>query len=121
MSRAPRMRAPIKPNLVQRGLTFRTFFKSAAITLDLRRRSYDTNSPPFEAISFTMLSAAKIPESIALWFPFIRGTFTSPAAQPIMAPPGNESFGIDCQPPSEIALAPYAILFPPSKSSEIFG
>jgi len=40
----------------------------------------------------------------------IFGTFKNPAVQPIKAPPGKESFGIDWKPPSLRALAPYAIL-----------
>jgi hypothetical protein len=47
-----------------------------------------------------------MPDHIALWLPLIRGTFTMPAEQPRSAPPGNASFGIDCQPPSLIARAP---------------
>ena len=47
-----------------------------------------------------------MPDSMALWLPLIRGTLTMPAAQPSSAPPGKVSFGIDCQPPSEIARAP---------------
>ena len=30
-----------------------------------------------------------MPDSIALWLPLMRGTFTKPAAQPISAPPGK--------------------------------
>ena len=41
-----------------------------------------------------------MPDSMALWLPLMRGTLTKPAAQPISAPPGNASFGTDCQPPS---------------------
>ena len=51
-------------------------------------------------------SAASMPVLMALWLPLIRGTFTNPAEQPISAPPGKASFGIDCQPPSVIARAP---------------
>lgn len=40
----------------------------------------------------------------------IFGTFKNPAVQPIKAPPGKESLGIDWKPPSLRALAPYAIL-----------
>ncbi len=36
-----------------------------------------------------------MPDSMALWLPLMRGTFTKPAAQPISAPPGNASFGTD--------------------------
>ena len=38
---------------------------------------------------------ASIPDRMALWLPLIRGTLTKPAAQPIRAPPGNDSFGTD--------------------------
>ena len=51
-------------------------------------------------------SAAALPDSIALWLPLIRGTFTRPAVQPRSATPGATIFGIDCQPPSLIARAP---------------
>ena len=50
--------------------------------------------------------AASMPDSIALWLPLMRGTLTKPAAQPISAPPGKDSFGTDCQPPSVMARAP---------------
>ena len=51
-------------------------------------------------------SAASMPDSMALWLPLMRGTLTKPAEQPISAPPGNVSFGTDCQPPSVMARAP---------------
>ncbi len=61
-------------------------------------------SPPETAAKAA--SAASIPDFIALCEPLIRGTLTKPAEQPISAPPGNTSFGIDCSPPSLIARAP---------------
>ncbi len=47
-----------------------------------------------------------MPERMALWMALRRGTFMNPAAQPISAPPGNASLGIDCQPPEVSARAP---------------
>ena len=58
------------------------------------------------AIAAKAASAASMPDFIAVWLPLIRGTLTKPAEQPISAPPGNASFGTDCQPPSLIARAP---------------
>jgi hypothetical protein len=51
-------------------------------------------------------SAASMPVFMALWLPLMRGTFTKPAEQPIKAPPGKNSLGIDCRPPSVMARAP---------------
>ncbi len=62
-----------------------------------------------------------MPESMALWLPLMRGTFMKPAAQPSSAPPGNTSLGIDCQPPSVSARAPYPIRRPPSKTGRMVG
>src|SRR5207248_10948035 len=42
---------------------------------------------------------------IALCEPLMRGRLTKPAEQPIRAPPGKASLGIDCSPPSLIARA----------------
>ncbi len=42
-----------------------------------------------------MVSAATMPDFIAVWLPLILGTLTKPAAQPISAPPGKSSRGID--------------------------
>ncbi len=58
------------------------------------------------AIAACAASAAALPDSIALWLPLIRGTFTRPTEQPSSTPPGNAAFGIDWNPPSEIARAP---------------
>jgi hypothetical protein len=44
--------------------------------------------------------------------PLILGTFKNPAPSPMSMPPGNVNLGIDCQPPSFKARAPYAILSP---------
>ena len=49
---------------------------------------------------------AIIPDFIAVCVPLIFGVFSVPASHPINAPPGKESFGKDCQPPSFKALAP---------------
>ncbi len=47
------------------------------------------------AIASASFSAARMPDSTALWLPLMRGTLTKPAEQPIRAPPGKESFGTD--------------------------
>ena len=47
-----------------------------------------------------------MPLLTALWLPLMRGTLTKPAEQPISAPPGKVSFGIDCSPPSLMAREP---------------
>jgi hypothetical protein len=47
-----------------------------------------------------------MPDSIALWLPLMRGTLTMPTEQPSSATPGATIFGIDWNPPSEIARAP---------------
>ena len=44
-----------------------------------------------------MDSAATIPLFMALWVPFILGTFMKPGLQPIRQPPGNASLGMHCQ------------------------
>lgn len=36
-----------------------------------------------------------LPDFIAVWVPFIFGTFKKPAAHPIIAPPGKTGYGID--------------------------
>lgn len=36
-----------------------------------------------------------IPDFIAVWVPFILGTFKKPAEHPIIAPPGKTGYGID--------------------------
>ena len=64
----------------------------------------------WDSIASKALSAASIPDLMALCVPLILGTFKNPAPQPIKQPPGNESFGRDWIPPSARALAPYAIL-----------
>ena len=51
-------------------------------------------------------SAAIMPVFMALWLPLMRGTFTKPAQSPISTPPGKDSFGTDCRPPSVMARAP---------------
>ncbi len=97
-----------KPKRDQMGLTFFTGFKSEPTFPSFISESYSFNSvfwkPSF--IALQAICAAEIPEIIALWFPFILGTFTRPAEQPSINPPGKESFGIDWYPPSVIALAP---------------
>lgn len=40
-----------------------------------------------------ILSAANIPVFIALWLPFIFGTFIKPGLQPTRQPPGNVNLG----------------------------
>ncbi len=47
-----------------------------------------------------------MPERMALWMAFSAGTFMNPAAQPISAPPGKASSGIDCKPPEVSVRAP---------------
>ncbi len=58
--------------------------------------------PPFVLFSSVeffnksnILSAAIIPDFIAVWVPLIFGTFKNPGLHPIKQPPGNESFGTD--------------------------
>ncbi len=41
------------------------------------------------AIAAASFSAARMPDSTALWLPLMRGTLTKPAEQPISAPPGK--------------------------------
>ena len=60
--------------------------------------------------SLNAASAASIPDFMALWVPFILGTFKNPAVQPIKQPPGKVSLGMAWNPPSFKALAPYEIL-----------
>lgn len=36
-----------------------------------------------------------LPDFIAVWVPFILGTFMKPAEHPISAPPGKTGYGID--------------------------
>ncbi|KAE9511400.1 hypothetical protein FXW31_01650 [Candidatus Liberibacter asiaticus] len=38
----------------------------------------------------------------------MRRRLTNPAAQPIKLPPGKESLGTDCHPPSLMTRAPYS-------------
>ncbi len=53
----------------------------------------------FSSVDFAskskILSAASIPDFIAVWVPLIFGTFKNPGLQPTKQPPGNESFGTD--------------------------
>ena len=91
------------------GLTLRTGFRSAAIgpareRLGIGRRARRPRGP--RRSRACAASAAAIPESIALWLPLMRGTFTKPAAVAEQHPARKISFGTDCQPPSVIARAP---------------
>ena len=58
---------------------------------------------------------------MAVCVPLIFGVLSVPASQPINDPPGNESFGNDCQPPSFSARAPYDTLLPSSSKGLIEG
>ena len=40
-------------------------------------------------------SAARIPDFMAVWVPLILGTLRKPAVQPIRAPPGKTTLGMD--------------------------
>lgn len=55
--------------------------------------------PLFSSVEFdnksNIVSAASIPDFIAVCVPFIFGTFKNPGLQPTKQPPGNESFGTD--------------------------
>ena len=109
MSIPPRKTPPISPYFDQRGLTLRTGLRSRAIGPSVWMYvSYALSSSPERpsAMAAAAASAASIPESIALWLPLIRGTFTRPTPQPRIATPGATALGIDCQPPSEMARAP---------------
>jgi len=52
------------------------------------------------------VSAATMPDFIAVWLPLIFGTLRNPAVSPISAPPGKSTSGIDWNPPSLSARAP---------------
>ena len=86
----------------------RTGFRSFAIGPVITASAYSSSSSPCRSsrIAACAASAAAMPDSMALWLPLMRGTFRKPAESPISAPPGKVSFGIDCQPPSEMARAP---------------
>ena len=86
----------------------RTSCSSSAIQLARTAASYSASSSFSRpaAIAAAMASAASMPLFIAVCVPLIRGTLTKPAEQPTSAPPGNASFGTDCQPPSLMARAP---------------
>ena len=97
MSIPPIINDANKPKRDQMGLTFFTGFKSEPTFPSFISLSYSLSSvfwKPF-FIALHAISAAVIPDSIALWFPFIRGTFTRPAEHPSIKPPGKASFGID--------------------------
>src|SRR5437762_3511726 len=90
------------------GFTLRTLYRSSK-THDLRNASgYEVSSslarPSLSAANAA--SAASMPVFIALCEPLMRGRLTNPAAQPINAPPANDSLGTDCRPPSLIAREP---------------
>ena len=53
-----------------------------------------------------IVSAASIPDFIARWMPLSRWPLTKPPLSPMSRKPSPESFGIDHQPPSGMALAP---------------
>ena len=54
--------------------------------------------------------------------PFSLGTFTKPAASPVMTAPGTESReGSASRPPSGIVFAPQPMRSPPSNSGRISG
>jgi hypothetical protein len=42
-----------------------------------------------------IVSAAIIPDFIAIWVPFNFGTFKNPGLHPTKQPPGNDNFGTD--------------------------
>ena len=67
-----------------------------------------------------IVSAAIIPLFIAVCEPLILGMFKVPASQPTRSAPGIYILGKLWNPPSIKALAPYAILFPPSSIFFIF-
>src|SRR5690606_38984319 len=108
MSRPPSPMPTTVPNRDQSGLTLRTFFRSLPMSLPRQACSYEASSSWLRpaAIASATCSAASIPDSTALCEPLMRGTLTKPAEQPISAPPGKDSFGTDCQPPSVMARAP---------------
>ena len=94
-----------------------TSFSSLAIQLSRTAASYSISASASRpaAMAAAMDSAASMPLFIAVWLPLMRGTLTKPAEQPISTPPGKVSFGIDCQPPSVIARAPYDTRVPPCR------
>mmetsp|Transcript_11174 Transcript_11174/g.33243 ORF Transcript_11174/g.33243 Transcript_11174/m.33243 type:complete len:263 (+) Transcript_11174:202-990(+) len=57
-------------------------------------------------IALKALSAASMPDFIAVCVPLIFGTLRKPAAQPTRAPPGKVSLGMLWKPPSFSARAP---------------
>mmetsp|Transcript_22690 Transcript_22690/g.75235 ORF Transcript_22690/g.75235 Transcript_22690/m.75235 type:complete len:215 (-) Transcript_22690:81-725(-) len=57
-------------------------------------------------IALKALSAASMPDFIAVCVPLILGTLRKPAAQPTRAPPGKVSLGMLWKPPSFSARAP---------------
>ncbi|MCY1301236.1 hypothetical protein D9M70_508340 [compost metagenome] len=97
MSRPPSATPTAVPNFDHSGLTLRTRFRSWPMALSRQPRSISIGSSfarPL-AIAAASFSAARMPDSTALWLPLMRGTLTRPAEQPISAPPGNDSFGTD--------------------------
>lgn len=56
-------------------------------------------------------SAANMPLFIALWVPFIFGTFINPGLHPIKQPPGKVSLGMDCMYKTDVALNKFAKKF----------
>lgn len=56
-------------------------------------------------------SAANMPLFIALWVPFIFGTFINPGLHPIKQPPGKVSLGMDYMYKTGVALNKFAKKF----------
>ena len=98
---------PYRPNRANAGRMLRAARSSPCSQLRRNRSSKPGGSAgrPFSNASATA-SAASIPDFIAACVPLIFGTLRNPAASPSSAPPGNVSFGIDCNPPSLSARAP---------------
>lgn len=106
--------------------SFQMYESLTAVSYGDMSTAPDVSAPSSTFSALYAVSAARIPDFIALCVPLIYlisrnpwhrlafGTLRNPAEHPSKAPPGKCSLGIDCSPPSFNARAPYAILSPPS-------
>eukprot|EP01139_Manchomonas_bermudensis_P007437 Amastigsp_a180931_43.p3 type:complete len:220 gc:universal Amastigsp_a180931_43:213-872(+) len=123
----PEMAMPAQSPCWNAGRMLRTLWSSSQIEELRSAASYEAMSIAAQSLvsrplsAVATASAASMPERMAVCVPLTLGTFMNPAEQPMSAPPGKFSLGIDCRPPSLSARAPYEMHLPPSSTERMSG